>query len=154
MDACEEGGSFFLKSKLVLPRSARALLAIPIWLEIIIEDNGPGLEAEELPKVFGEYLASSKFGRGQCSRGQQGIGISAATTWAQLTNATGVKVRSKTKRMRKAVEATVDVDIKGNKGMLKNKASVDWEKPHGLKVSFRIDGRVQFERRRWVIDLS
>ena len=47
---------------------------------ITVEDNGPGLDARQVPMVFGEYLASSKFGRGRCSRGQQGIGISAATT--------------------------------------------------------------------------
>ena len=46
-----------------------------------VEDNGPGIQAKDLQKVFGEYLASSKFGRGRCTRGQQGIGISAATTW-------------------------------------------------------------------------
>src|ERR1700739_541993 len=67
-------------------------------VQIVVEDNGPGLEADDLAKVFGEYLASSKFGRGRCSRGQQGIGISAATTWAQLTNASGVRVTTKTKK--------------------------------------------------------
>ncbi|MBY0315557.1 MAG: DNA topoisomerase VI subunit B [Bdellovibrionales bacterium] len=112
-------------------------------VEITIEDNGPGLEAEDLPKVFGEYLASSKFGRGRCTRGQQGIGISAATTWAQLTNATGVLVTSKTKRMKKAVRGQVDVDIKGNRGLMKNKETIDWHKPHGTRVTFKIDGRVQ-----------
>lgn len=112
-------------------------------VELIIEDNGPGLELEELPKVFGEYLASSKFGRGQCSRGQQGIGISASVTWAQLTNAKGVTVTSKTKRMRKAVKALINVNIKGNKGIIKKKDTVDWNKPHGVKVEFRIDGRIQ-----------
>lgn len=112
-------------------------------IEIVVEDNGPGIEAEHLPMVFGEYLASSKFGRGQCSRGQQGIGISAATTWAQLTNASGVKVMSKTQKMRKAVSAVVDVDIKGNKGIVKNRESVEWDRPHGTRVEFRIDGRVQ-----------
>lgn len=111
-------------------------------VQIVVEDNGPGLDPDDLPKVFGEYLASSKFGRGRCSRGQQGIGISAATTWAQLTNATGVKVMSKTKNMRKAVSAIVDVDIKGNRGVLKKKESVDWDKPHGTRVEFRIDGRI------------
>lgn len=111
-------------------------------VQITVEDNGPGLEPDDLAKVFGEYLASSKFGRGRCSRGQQGIGISAATTWAQLTNASGVRVTSKTKNMRKAVSATIDVDIKANKGMVKNKETVDWDKPHGLRVDFRIDGRI------------
>ena len=112
-------------------------------IKIVVEDNGPGIEAEDLAKVFGEYLASSKFGRGQCSRGQQGIGISAATTWAQLTNARGAVVTSKTSRMRKAISAQVDVDIKSNTGLLKNKDSIDWEKTSGVRVEFLIDGRIQ-----------
>jgi DNA topoisomerase VI subunit B len=112
-------------------------------IKIVVEDNGPGIEAEDLAKVFGEYLASSKFGRGQCSRGQQGIGISAATTWAQMTNAKGVQVLSKTKGMRKAISAQVDVDIKTNTGILRNKESVDWNKPHGVRVEFLMDGRIQ-----------
>lgn len=112
-------------------------------IEIIVEDNGPGLDADMLPQVFGEYLASSKFGRGRCTRGQQGIGISAATTWAQLTNASGVLVTSKTAKMKKAVRAQIDVDIKGNKGLMKNKETIDWNKSHGTRVVFRIDGRIQ-----------
>ena len=92
---------------------------------------------------MGEYLASSKFGRGRCSRGQQGIGISAATTWAQLTNARGVHVISKTKGSKNAISVIVDMDIKNNKGILKNKQAVFIDKKHGLKVEFFIDGRVQ-----------
>ncbi|MCB0363441.1 MAG: DNA topoisomerase VI subunit B, partial [Bdellovibrionales bacterium] len=76
-------------------------------------------------------------------RGQQGIGISAATTWAQLTNAAGVQVVSKTAKMRKAIKVQIDVDIKGNKGVVKNKETLDWDKSHGTRVEFRIDGRVQ-----------
>jgi len=112
-------------------------------IKIVVEDNGPGIETEDLAKVFGEYLASSKFGRGQCSRGQQGIGISAATTWAQMTNAKGVLVTSKTKAMRKAVRGQVDVDIKTNSGILKNKETLDWKKQHGTRVEFVLDGRIQ-----------
>lgn len=112
-------------------------------VKIIVEDNGPGIEGEDLSKVFGEYLASSKFGRGQCTRGQQGIGISAATTWAQMTNAKGVIVTSKTKSMRKAIRAQVDVDIKSNTGILRNKETIDWDKPHGTRVEFTMDGRIQ-----------
>ena len=107
-------------------------------VEIIVSDNGPGLEADMLPKVFGEYLASSKFGRGRCTRGQQGIGISAATTWAQLTNALGVEVISKTSRMNKAVQAQIDVDIKGNKGLVKNKKILR-QKLHELIETFQKD---------------
>jgi len=108
-----------------------------------VEDNGPGISEEDLPKVFGEYLASSKFGRGRCSRGQQGIGISAATTWAQLTCASGARVISKTKNQRKALSCTVEVDIKNNKGVMKDRQTLDWDRPHGTSVEFLIDGRIQ-----------
>lgn len=142
LDACEEHGilpELFVSIQKVGKGSSRNVDLI----EVVVEDNGPGLDEKDLPKVFGEYLASSKFGRGQCSRGQQGIGISAATTWAQLTNAAGVKVTTKLKGKRKALKAYVDVDIRGNRGVLKGKESVDWEKASGTKVEFRIDGRVQ-----------
>jgi len=144
LDACEESEilpSIVVEIKKVGKGGARNTDLI----EVSVEDNGPGLEPTDMTKVFGEYLASSKFGRGRCSRGQQGIGISAATTWAQLTNAAGVRVLSKTKKMRKAIQAQVDVDIKGNRGLIKNKESVQWDKDHGTKVTFRIDGRVQLK---------
>jgi DNA topoisomerase-6 subunit B len=34
------------------------------------------------------------------------------------------------------------VDIKGNRGIVKKKETVDWDKSHGLRVEFKIDGRV------------
>ncbi len=142
LDACEENGilpEITVSIQKVGPGSSKSSDLV----EIIVDDNGPGIVQEDLAKVFGEYLASSKFGKGQCSRGQQGIGISAATTWAQLTNATGVKVISKTSNMKKAVSAVVDVDIKGNKGLVKQKEMIEWDRPHGTRVEFRIDGRIQ-----------
>ncbi len=142
LDACESAG--------LLPMLTVEVQKIGVGsqkntdlVQLIIEDNGPGIPSEDLAKVFGEYLASSKFGRGECSRGQQGIGISAATTWAQLTNAKGVNVISKTKSMRKACRAQIDVDIKKNKGIIKKKEMIDWKKPHGVRLEFCLDGRVQ-----------
>ena len=86
LDACEVAG--------ILPEISVEIKKLGIGstkntdlVKVIVEDNGPGIDPDDLAKVFGEYLASSKFGKGQCSRGQNGIGISAATTWAQLTHA-------------------------------------------------------------------
>ncbi len=142
LDACEESE--------ILPEIYVEIIKVGVGstkntdlIKIVVEDNGPGIEVDDLTKVFGEYLASSKFGRGQCSRGQQGIGISAATTWAQLTNAKGAKVTSKTKKMRKAVSCIVDVDIKTNTGIMRQKEMIDWNKEHGVRVEFVLDGRIQ-----------
>ncbi len=142
LDACEEHG-ILPEIEVSIQKIGKGGSKSTDLIKVSIEDNGPGLEVDTLPKVFGEYLASSKFGQGQCSRGQQGIGISAATTWAQLTNASGVMVLSKTKNMRKAIKAVIDVDIKANKGVYKKKDTVDWDKKHGLRAEFKIDGRVQ-----------
>ncbi len=142
LDACEEH-DLLPEIRVSIKKVGSGASKSTDLVEIAVEDNGPGIDPDDLAKVFGEYLASSKFGRGQCTRGQQGIGISAATTWAQLTNAMGARVTTKTARMRKAVSAIVDVDIKGNRGVLKKKDTIDWDIPHGTKVEFRIDGRVQ-----------
>jgi len=142
LDACEEAG-ILPEISVEISKVGPGTIKNTDLVRIFVEDNGPGLEVDEISQVFGEYLASSKFGRGRCSRGQQGIGISAATTWAQLTSAKGVTVTTKTQRMRQAVTAHVQVDIKHNKGILKDKASVQWKKPHGVSVEFLIDGRIQ-----------
>ncbi len=142
LDACEQA-EILPEIQIQISRVGTGSTKNTDLIKIVVEDNGPGIEPDDLAKVFGEYLASSKFGKGQCSRGQQGIGISAATTWAQLTNAKGAFVMSKTPSMRKAIRGQVDVDIKSNIGILKNKETVDWDKKSGVKVEFTIDGRVQ-----------
>ena len=142
LDACEES-SILPDLKVSITKIGEGSSKSTDLIKIVVEDNGPGIDPDDIAKVFGEYLASSKFGKGQCSRGQQGIGISAATTWAQLTNASGVQVTTIQKNMRKAMTCLVDVDIKANKGVVKKKESIDWDRPHGTKVEFRIDGRIQ-----------
>lgn len=142
LDACEEAG-ILPEIKVSVKKAGAGSGKNTDLISVIVEDNGPGLPLKDISRVFGEYLASSKFGQGRCSRGQQGIGISAATTWAQLTNAKGARVVSKTKSMSSAVSVLVNMDIKNNKGILKDRKNTPWEKKQGLKVEFLIDGRVQ-----------
>ena len=142
LDACEEHG-ILPEVSVLIEKIGAGSIKNSDQIRIRVEDNGPGIDPDDVPKVFGEYLASSKFGRGRCSRGQQGIGISAATTWAQLTSATGAKVITKTKSMRKAVSCVVEVDIKHNRGVIKNRETIDWERATGTSVEFVFDGRIQ-----------
>jgi DNA topoisomerase-6 subunit B len=143
LDACEEH-RILPEISVFVEKVGAGSLKNSDQVRIRVEDNGPGIDPDDVPKVFGEYLASSKFGRGRCSRGQQGIGISAATTWAQLTSASGARIITKTKKMRKAVSCVVEVDIKNNRGVLKDKQTIDWDgKETGTSVEFLIDGRIQ-----------
>ena len=142
LDACEDN-EILPEISVTIEKKGAGSLKNSDQIMIRVEDNGPGIDPDDVPKVFGEYLASSKFGRGRCSRGQQGIGISAATTWAQLTSATGARVITKTSAMRKAMSCTVEVDIKNNKGITKDRETIDWKKPHGTSVEFLVDGRIQ-----------
>jgi DNA topoisomerase-6 subunit B len=142
LDACEDEG---IAPEIVveIEKLGPGTMKNTDLIRIKVEDNGPGLDPDDVPKVFGEYLASSKFGRGRCSRGQQGIGISAATTWAQLTSGKGAHVITKTKNMRQAQSLVVEVDIKNNRGIVKERAAIPWTKPSGVSVEFLIDGRLQ-----------
>jgi DNA topoisomerase-6 subunit B len=142
LDACEDHG-ILPEVSVLIEKIGSGSLKNSDQIRIQVVDNGPGIDAADVAKVFGEYLASSKFGRGRCSRGQQGIGISAATTWAQLTSGSGARVMSKTAAMRKALSCSIEVDIKNNKGVIKDKEMVDWNRPSGTSVEFIVDGRIQ-----------
>lgn len=150
LDACEENGILPDISVTIL-KKGRGSLKNTDQILIKVEDNGPGINQRDIAKVFGEYLASSKFGKGRCSRGQQGIGISAATTWAMQTTAKGVRVVSKTRKQKLATSCRVQVDLKNNKGHVKDQKEIKWEKPHGTLVEFLIDGRIQLNGEAGVI---
>ncbi len=97
IDACEEAG--------ILPE---------IWVHIQrnkkvanrfkvgVQDNGPGILKKQIPLIFGKLLYGSKFHRLRMSRGQQGIGISAAGMYGLLTTGKPVKIMSKVSKRKPA----------------------------------------------------
>ncbi|TKX78169.1 DNA topoisomerase VI subunit B, partial [Halorubrum sp. SD626R] len=66
LDATEEAG--------VLPDIYIEIEEVGDYYRLVIEDNGPGITKEQLPKVFGKLLYGSRFHAREQSRGQQGIG--------------------------------------------------------------------------------
>src|SRR5207342_2604974 len=91
LDACEEAG--------ILPDvTVEIREAGPERYVMSVEDNGPGIVKAQIPKIFGKLLYGSKFHRLKQSRGQQGIGISAAAMYGQLTTGKPIRVTSRVGR--------------------------------------------------------
>jgi len=107
LDACEEAG--------IVPE---------IWVHIEstkkdrykigIQDNGPGIVKKQIPLIFGKLLYGSKFHRLRMSRGQQGIGISAAGMYGMLTTGKPVKIISKTSVRKPTHYYEIQIDTKTN----------------------------------------
>ena len=73
LDACEEAG--------ILPELIVEIHEVgEERFRIAVQDNGPGIVRQQIPKIFGKLLYGSKFHRLKQQRGQQGIGISASAS--------------------------------------------------------------------------
>ncbi len=108
--------------------------------KIIIEDNGPGILAAQIPKIFGKLLYGSKFHSLKQSRGQQGIGISAAGMYGQLTTGQPVTVYSRTGTTEAAYRCQVILDLKKNEPTVLSGEETIWEKDHGTRIEITLTG--------------
>ena len=108
LDACEEAG--------ILPE---------IWVQVTaeakdryrvsVQDNGPGIMKKQIPNIFGKLLYGSKFHRLRMSRGQQGIGISAAGMYGLLTTGKPIEIISKISPRTPAHYYVLKMDTKLNR---------------------------------------
>ncbi len=156
LDACEEAG--------ILPE---------IWVHIQrvgqdrykvgVQDNGPGILKKQIPLIFGKLLYGSKFHRLRMSRGQQGIGISAAGMHGLLTTGKPVKIMSKVSRRDPAHYYEIQIDTKRNLPEILNgrgegieippnhegqkaieKYDIEWiDLEHGTRVTIELEARYQ-----------
>ncbi len=131
LDACEEVS--------ILPEiSVEILQTGSARFRVQITDNGPGVVRAQIPRIFAKLLYGSKFHRLRMSRGQQGIGISAAGMYGQLTTGCATCIVSKTTGSGKAHEIEVQIDTAKNKPNILKEAEIAWRpefpKP-GAKVS-------------------
>jgi DNA topoisomerase-6 subunit B len=110
---------------------------------IAVTDNGPGIVRQQIPPIFAKLLYGSKFHRLRMSRGQQGIGISAAGMYAQLTTGKPVQIISRTGARAAAHFFEVSIDTKKNEPRIFESKKIDWEHPRGTQVTLEIEGRYQ-----------
>lgn len=119
LDACEEAG--------IVPEISVDIRQVGENRFVVsVLDNGPGILRAQVPKIFAKLLYGSKFHRLRMSRGQQGIGISAAGMYGQLTTGTATQILSKTKSTRKAHYIQVQIDARKNTPAILKDDEVDW----------------------------
>lgn len=125
--------------------------------KVTIRDNGPGIVKQQIPNVFGRLLYGSKFHRLRMSRGQQGIGISAAGMYGLLTTGQPVQIVSKTGPRAKAHRFELAIDTLKNRPEITVDEQLDeWLDVHeekirqGTSVTIMLEGK--FARGRASVD--
>ena len=137
LDACEDAG--------ILPEIIIVIRQIAEnRFSVSVEDNGPGIVKNQIPKIFGKLLYGSKFHTLKQSRGQQGIGISAAGMYAQLTTGKPIKIISKIKSQQESHMFEIQIDARKNAPVVLREESIQWvnndtPKSNGTKVEMEIE---------------
>jgi DNA topoisomerase-6 subunit B len=135
LDATEEAG--------ILPDVYVEIEEAGDYYRLVVEDNGPGITKEQVPKVFGKLLYGSRFHAREQNRGQQGIGISAAVLYSQLTSGKPAKITSKTNNGGEAryFELTIDTDT--NEPEIDREEAATWERPHGTRIELEMEANMR-----------
>lgn len=116
LDACEEAG--------ILPEITvviedlqpdRAANAKSSKYRVTVVDNGPGIVRKQVENIFGRLLYGSKFHRLKMSRGQQGIGISAAGMYGLITTGKPMFIQTRPDAKKPAHHIELAMNTKTNR---------------------------------------
>jgi DNA topoisomerase-6 subunit B len=135
LDACEEAGILPDINVQVYDRFGKS--------RVVVEDNGPGIVESQIAHIFGKLLYGSKFHKLSQSRGQQGMGISAAGMYGQLTVGKPVHIISRIAGDELASELYVSLDTAKNRPDIHKKKRLEWDRLHGTRVEIEMEGHYQ-----------
>ncbi|HID43491.1 MAG TPA: DNA topoisomerase VI subunit B [Archaeoglobaceae archaeon] len=121
-------------------------------LKIVVEDNGPGIVKEQIPKIFGKLLYGSRFHAIRQSRGQQGIGISGAILYSQLTTGKPAVITSKTSPEKKACRVELYINTRSNEPEIVKEDYIDWYRARGTRIELEVEGIYVKERKQSVLE--
>ncbi len=133
LDACEEAG--------ILPEITvviedlqpdRPASAKSGRYRVTIVDNGPGIVRKQVENIFGRLLYGSKFHRLKMSRGQQGIGISAAGMYGLITTGKPMVIHTKPKENQPAHHIELAMNTKTNRAEVTEDTETDDFPPRRL----------------------
>ena len=140
LDACEEAGirpDLIVEIKELKENRYR----------VSVQDNGPGIVRAQIPKIFGKLLYGSKFHRLKQQRGQQGIGISAAGMYGQLTTGRPIQIVSRTSKRKPAHKFRITLDTQKNAPVIQSDSEVDWDAARGTRVEIELEAIYKKGRR-------
>lgn len=133
LDACEEAR--------ILPEVIVEVIDMKDdRFKVIVEDNGPGILKSQIPKIFAKLLYGSKFHSLKQTRGQQGIGISAAVMYGQLTTGKSAKITSRAGKNKPAHYMELHIDTQKNQPEILKEEETPWEKEHGTRIEIDLEG--------------
>jgi DNA topoisomerase-6 subunit B len=140
LDACEEAQ--------VLPDIFISIRKVSSEVfRIIVEDNGPGIVPAQVPFVFGKLLYGSRFHQIRQTRGQQGIGISAAVLYAQLTSGVPTIVISRTGAKESAHKFEIQIRIETNEPDIISEGPFEWDRIHGTRVQIEFKSTMSAKKK-------
>ena len=142
LDACEEAG--------ILPDLVIEITEISeTRYRVAVQDNGPGIVKAQIPRIFGQLLYGSKFHTLRQARGQQGIGISAAGMYGQLTTGKPIRIISRIGPTKPAHVFEIQIDTKRNQPVVVSDEELgEWkvaESKSGEKKTVDHGTRVELE---------
>ncbi|MFC7045545.1 DNA topoisomerase VI subunit B [Halobacteriaceae archaeon GCM10025711] len=135
LDAAEEAG--------ILPDIYVEISEVGGYYRLVVEDNGPGITKAQVPKVFGKLLYGSRFHKREQARGQQGIGISAAVLYSQLTSGKPAKITSRTQGSSQAQYFELVINTDDNEPEIQADRAASWDRPHGTRIELEMEANMR-----------
>ncbi|MEQ8317277.1 MAG: DNA topoisomerase VI subunit B [Phycisphaerales bacterium] len=148
LDACEEAGILPDIEVLIEELSAPPSTSKPGRYAVTITDNGPGIVRKQVENIFGRLLYGSKFHRMKMSRGQQGIGISAAGMYGLMTTGKPMVITTKPGKRKAAHHLELAMDTTKNKPEVTIDVETDDfpETSSGTGTRVRIEMEARYQR--------
>lgn len=142
LDACEEASILpdieVRIDEITPPPSVQK----PGRYRVTITDNGPGIVRKQVENIFGRLLYGSKFHRLKMSRGQQGIGISAAGMYGLMTTGKPMVITTRPSKNKPAHHLELAMDTSKNKPEVTVDVETDDFPPGtGTRVSIEMEAK-------------
>jgi len=135
LDACEEAG--ILPDVTVVIEDLqpdRPAASKSSRYRVTVVDGGPGIVRKQVENIFGRLLYGSKFHRLKMSRGQQGIGISAAGMYGLITTGKPMVIHTRPKPGAPAHHIELAMNTKTNRAEVTLDEETDDFPPRRLRL--------------------